>query len=120
TNGIIVDLELALVPAVDWLQCIALFDSYPEAIRFGTAVQASDIDVFLLSAVDRRFGPYYTDLEAHFDGSADAIFSMVNPRDRERFFALASAHGGRVGMCMTQDELERAGLPPVHECAYNH
>lgn len=120
TNGIIIDLELALVPAVDWLQCIALFDSYPEAIRFGSAVQASDIDVFLLSAVDRRFGPYYTDLAAHFDGSADAIFSMVNPRDRERFFALASAHGGRVGMCLTQDELESAGLPPVHECAYNH
>ena len=120
TNGIIVELEVALVPAVDWLQCIALFPSYPEVIRFGAAVLAAGIDVFLLSAVDRRFGPYYTDLKAHFDGSADAMFSMVNPNDRDRFFDLVAANGGRAGMCLTQQESEQAGLPPVHECAYNH
>lgn len=120
TNGIITELELGLVPSVEWLQCIALFTSYPDVIRFGAAVVASDIDVFLLSAVDRRFGPYYADLQAHFDGSADAMFSMVNPKDRERFFELAAVHGGHCGMCMTQPQLEHAGLPPVHECAYNH
>lgn len=120
TNGIIIEVELALVPAVDWLQCIALFPSYSDVIAFGAALQATDIDVFLLSAVDRRFGPFYRDFEAHFDGSADAMFSMVNPRDRERFFALAAEHGGRPGLCMTAQELEAAGLPPVHECAYNH
>jgi FAD/FMN-containing dehydrogenase len=120
TNGIIVEVEVALVPAVDWLQCIALFPSYPEVIRFGAAVQAAGIDVFLLSAVDRRFGPYFTEFGAAFDGSADAIFSMVNPADRERFAALVQAHGGRMSLCMTPDELARAGLPPVHECAYNH
>lgn len=120
TNGIIVEVELALVPAVDWLQCIALFPSYPQVIAFGAAVLASDIDVFLLSAVDRRFGPFYKDFEAHFDGSADAMFAMVHPRDRERFFELAQRHGGRLGMCLTEPQLAEAGLPPVHECAYNH
>jgi FAD/FMN-containing dehydrogenase len=120
TNGIMVELDLALVPAVDWLQCIALFPSYPDVIRFGAAVLKSDIDVFLLSGVDRRFGPYYTDLRAHFDGSADAMFAMVNPRDRQRFFELAAVYGGRCGLCMTPAELHQAGLPPVHECAYNH
>ncbi len=120
TNGIILEVEVALVPAVDWLQCIALFPSYPDVIRFGSAVMASGIDVFLLSAVDRRFGPYYAEFGSHFDGSADAIFSMVHPDERERFFALVEAHGGRPGLCMTPEELARAGLPPVHECAYNH
>lgn len=120
TNGIIIEVELALVPAIDWLQCIALFPSYPAVIKFGIAVQATDIDVFLLSAVDRRFGPFYSDFAAHFDGSADAMFAMVNPRDRERFFALAQRHAGRIGMCLTQAQLADGGLPPVHECAYNH
>jgi FAD/FMN-containing dehydrogenase len=120
TNGIIVEVDMALVPAVDWLQCIALFPSYPDVIRFGTAVLESDIDVFLLSGVDRRFAPYYTDLQAHFDGSADAMFSMLNPRDRQRFFELAASFGGRCGLCMTEPELRQAGLPFVHECAYNH
>ena len=120
TNGIIVEVDLALVPAVDGLHCIALFPSYPDVIRCGAAVLESNIDVFLLSGVDRRFAPYYTDLQAHFDGSADAMFSMVNPRDRQRFFELAASFGGRCGLCMTELELRRAGLPFVHECAYNH
>ena len=84
-GGLGVDRNLtALVQAVDWLQCIALFPSYPEVIRFGSAVMAAGIDVFLLSAVDRRFGPYYAEFGSHFDGSADAIFSMVHPDERER------------------------------------
>jgi FAD/FMN-containing dehydrogenase len=120
TNGIIIELELALVPAVEWLQCIAVFPSYPEVIRFGRDVQASGIDVFLLSAVDRRFGPYYRDFGERFDGSADAMFTMVNPKDRDTFSALVSRHGGRLTMCMTPQELQQAQLPPVHECAYNH
>jgi FAD/FMN-containing dehydrogenase len=120
TNGIMTELELALVPAVDWLQCVAVFPSYPEVIRFGSAVQAGGIDVFLLSAVDRRFAPYYTDFGSHFDGSADAMFTMVNPEHRERFTQLVQQHGGRLTLCMTPQEAQAAGLPPVHECAYNH
>ena len=120
TNGIIVEVDVALVPAVDWLQCIALFPSYPEVLRFGSAVQAAGIDVFLLSAVDRRFAPYYSEFARQFDGSADAIFAMVHPGEREHFFALARAHGGREALCLTPPELAQAGLPPVHECAYNH
>jgi FAD/FMN-containing dehydrogenase len=120
TNGIIVELELALIPAVDWLQSIAVFPSYPDVIRFGSAVQGSGVDVFLLSAVDRRFAPYYADFADRFDGSADAMFTMVNPRDRERFAALVGQHGGRVTLSMTADEVRASGLPLVHECAYNH
>jgi FAD/FMN-containing dehydrogenase len=120
TNGIIIELDLALVPAVDWLQCVALLPSYPEVMRFGSAVLEAGIDVFLLSAVDRRFAPYYTDFGAHFDGSADAIFAMVHPDERARFTALLEQHGGRLGLCMTPAQLKAAGLPPVHECAYNH
>lgn len=120
TNGIMTELELALVPAVDWLQCVAVFPSYPEVIRFGSAVQAGGIDVFLLSAVDRRFAPYYQDFGAHFDGSADAMFTMVNPAHRERFAQLVQQHGGRLTLCKTPQEAQAAALPPVHECAYNH
>ncbi|MDQ2927518.1 MAG: FAD-binding oxidoreductase [Pseudomonadota bacterium] len=120
TNGIMVELELALVPDVDWLHTIALFPSYPDVIRFGTVVLDSGIDVFLLSGVDRRFAPYYTDLQTFFDGSADAMFALVNPRDRERFADLAASCGGRIGLSVTDLERRKAGLPPVHECAYNH
>lgn len=120
TNGIIVEVEVKLVPAVDWLHCIALFPSYAQVLRFGSAVQAAGVDVFLLSAVDRRFAPYYSDFGERFDGSGDAIFSLVHPSERERFFALAREFGGRETMCMTPAERKQSGLPPVHECAYNH
>ncbi|MCJ0764345.1 FAD-binding oxidoreductase [Variovorax terrae] len=120
TNGIITELELGLVPAEPWLHCIALFPRYGDVVRFGAAVLASEIDVFLLSGVDRRFAPYYSELSAHFDGSADAMFALVNPRDEQKFFELAASLGGRRGLCKTEAEMAAAGLPPVHECAYNH
>ena len=59
TTGIILEAELKLVPAVTWIDCIATFPSYGDVIGFGNAAFDSDLDIFLLSAVERRFAPYY-------------------------------------------------------------
>ena len=64
-------------------------------IAFGNAAFASDLDIFLLSAVDRRFAPFYKRLSKYFDGSRDAMFSMVKESDVDRYFALAATFNGR-------------------------
>lgn len=120
TTGIMLEAELKLVPAEKWIDCIATFPSYADTIAFGNAVFDSDIDVFLLSAVERRFAPYYKRLSQYFDGSRDAMFSMVKESDVDRYFALAAKFNGQRSMAVSDSESEAAKLRRIHETAFNH
>lgn len=120
TTGIILEAQLKLVPAEKWIDCIATFPSYGDLIAFGNAAFASDLDIFLLSAVDRRFAPYYKRLGKYFDGSRDAMFSMVKESDVDRFFALAEKFNGERSMAVSDTEAAAANLRRIHETAFNH
>ena len=120
TNGILTEVEVALSPAVEWVHCIALFDSYRRVMDFGVAASTPALELFLLSAVDARFSPYYANLGAHFPPDRHAMFAMVAPGSMAAFRALVAAHGGTVSLEGTEAQLLAAGLPPAYECAYNH
>lgn len=120
TTGVIVDAQLKLVPAETWIDCIATFPTYGDVIAFGNAAFDSDLDLFLLSAVEKRFAPFYKKLQAYFDGSRHAMFSMVNQKDVDRFFALAAQFGGQRSMAVNESESEDARLRRIHETAFNH
>jgi FAD/FMN-containing dehydrogenase len=120
SNGIITEVEMALSPAVDWLHVIALFPRYPAVLDCAVAAGALEPACFLLSAVDRRFAPYYTTLREHFAADRDALFAMVAPASMDAFAALVARHGGSVVLAQTESQLEAAGLPTADECAYNH
>lgn len=124
TNGIITRLRLALKPAVDWVHGIALFPDYATALRFGCAATeriGDGIDAFLITAVDRRFAPYYRgEFGDRFPDDADAVFSMVNPATLEAWRALVAQFGGRETMALTEPQLKAQGLSPAFECAWNH
>jgi FAD/FMN-containing dehydrogenase len=120
TNGVILDVEVALSPAVDWVHCTVLFERYRAALDFGIAASTPDLDLFLLSTVEARFSPYYTAMGEHFPADRHAVFTMVAPASMEDFRALAAAHGGHIALAGTEAELLAAGLPPAYECAFNH
>lgn len=137
TNGIMTELTLSLKPAVEWIHHIALFDGYAQALRMGVhateAVQrtvpigpdrvATDdlMDAFLITAVERRFAPFYDkEFGARFPVNRDAIFSMIHPDYLERWRAMVAAHGGVETMALTEDALNAQGLIPAFECGWNH
>ncbi len=120
TNGIIVALDYALVPATDWTHAIALFDGYDRALRFAMAAQDGGLDCYLLTVVERRFSRFYKRLEGCFPPDADAVFSMVAPAAMADFTALVAAHGGRISLAQSLHDLEAANLPPAWECGWNH
>jgi FAD/FMN-containing dehydrogenase len=120
TNGVILDVEVALSPAVDWVHCTVLFDSYRGALDFGIAAQAPTLDIFLLSTVEARFSPYYTAMRDRFPADRHAVFAMVSPASMAEFRALAAAQGGTISVAGTEAELLADGLPPAYECAFNH
>jgi len=120
TTGIILEAQLKLVPAEKWIDCIATFPSYGDVIAFGNAAFDSDLDIFLLSAVERRFAPYYKRLNRYFDGSRDAMFSMVKESDVDRYFALAAKFNGQRSMAVSDTQSAAANLRRIHETAFNH
>ena len=125
SNGIVIEVDVALTPAVDWQHSIALFAGYDALLRFGLAAGAAtvenprEIDIFQLSAVEHRITPYYEALRERLEG-ADAMFAQVSPQTLPRYEALVQAMGGRVVVRGVEEELIAAGLPSVTECAYNH
>jgi FAD/FMN-containing dehydrogenase len=120
TTGIILEAQLKLVPAETWIDCIATFPAYGDVIAFGNAAFESDLDIFLLSAVERRFAPYYKRLDKHFDGSRDAMFSMVKESDLDRYFALAATFNGHRSMAANESQSAAANLRRIQETAFNH
>ena len=120
TNGIMVELGLALTPKTDWIHTAALFDGYDRALNFATKAQKDGMDCYLLTAVERRFSPYYTKFGDLFPADRDAIFAMVAPEEMDRFTAEAEAQGGHVSFAMTKDTIREAGLQPAYECGWNH
>ncbi|SDJ05847.1 FAD-binding oxidoreductase [Variovorax sp. OV700] len=120
TNGVILDVEVALSPAVEWVHCTVLFETYRGALAFAVAAQVPTLDIFLLSTVEARFSPYYTAMRDRFPPDRHAVFSMVAPDSMADLRALAAAHGGTISVAGTEAELLAEGLPPAYECAFNH
>jgi FAD/FMN-containing dehydrogenase len=128
SNGVIVEVEVALTEAVAWQHTIALFDGYDAVLRFGLAAAAAStgpgataatLDLFQLSAVERRITPYYDGLRDRLQG-ADAMFAQVSPATMQAYAALVQRFGGRLAVHGSEAELLADGLPSATECAYNH
>src|SRR6218665_2888314 len=98
TNGVILDVEVALSPAVEWRHCTALFPGYRGALDFCIAAQAPALDIFLLSSVEARFSPWYRSLGERFPADRHAVFTMVAPDSMAPFRALVAGHGGRISV----------------------
>jgi FAD/FMN-containing dehydrogenase len=58
SNGILLEVDVALVPRVEWQHTIALFPRYDTLLHFGLAAGAAsvrgELDLFQMSAVERR------------------------------------------------------------------
>ncbi len=124
SNGIITEVEIALTEAVEWQHTITLFDSYDAVLRFGLEVGQRSIDrgidVFQLSAVERRITPYYAGLRERLQ-DADAMFAQVSPATLAGLRrAGARRWAGALVVRGSEAELLAQGLPSVTECAYNH
>ena len=120
TNGIILELEIGLTKATEWVHTAALFDSYEATLKFCLKALEENLDCYLLTTVDRRFARFYTKFGDLFPSDKDAVFAMIAPKELSRFEQLATEFGGNVSFSMTLDELHKAGLQPAYECGWNH
>ena len=111
TNGIVVELVVALTRATDWNHCAALFDGYGAALCFAMSAQEKGLDCYLLTPVERRFAPFYRQFGKLFPDDRDAVFAMVAPEDMQRFRRMAEARNGRISFAMTVEGTRHEQYP---------
>lgn len=82
TNGIVMELEIGLTKATDWVHTAALFESYDATLRFCLKALDDKLDCYLLTTVDRRFSRFYTKFGDLFPADRDAVFAMIAPEEQ--------------------------------------
>lgn len=123
TNGIIVEAEMPLTQAHDWVDMMVGFDDFIDACRFGGAVALQD--GLLVKEVAPCAAPipqdYFNRHKPYIRDGQSVVLLMVAPVAAEAMTLFIAHHKGE--MLYRSDlasEEERKRLPPIYELAWNH
>ena len=123
TNGIITEVEMPLDAAYDWVDVVAGFDDYMDAVRFADLLANRDGLLFKEIATVAAPVPHdYFLRHQKFLKRADSVVLLtVAPHAIDPFLALAAREHARIlYRSDTATAEERKGLPPVFELTWNH
>jgi len=120
TNGLVLEIELALAPAVDWNEYLVVFNSFDAALEFGNAVASGPGIVkrevgFLAAPVAALMKPLAESLPA----GSHAIVLALAPASEQAMLELAAQHGGRVTYRKDAQEIARTHRTLL-EYTWNH
>jgi FAD/FMN-containing dehydrogenase len=109
TNGIVLEVEMALSPATPWTECVALFDSFEKALKFANALtQDKDLvqkEVALLAAPIPSYIPKLTPL---LNEQQCAVIMVIDPVSFSKMEALTHSHGGQLCYKKTLAEVQES------------
>ena len=120
TNGIVLELEVALAPALPWLECIAVFDAFDGALEFASTLNAAPgivrKEVCFLAA---PLPDLMTPLADSLPKGCHAVLMLVAASSEPATIELAQRFGGRLTYRKTDDEV-RASNRTLIEYTWNH
>lgn len=123
TNGIIVEAEMPLAPAYDWVDMMIGFDDFLAACRFAEAVAQQD--GLLVKEVSPIAAPipqdYFNRHKSFIKDGQSVVLLMAAPVAVGPLLVLLGKHPGE--LLYRTDELDEAvarKLPPIYELAWNH
>jgi len=120
TNGLVLEIELALAPAVAWQEHLVVFDSFDTALDFGNAVASGPGIVkrevgFLAAPV----AAYMKPLADHLPAGRHAIVLAIAPASEQAMLELAGQYGGQVTYRKDAEEIARTHRTLL-EYTWNH
>lgn len=120
TNGIVLEMEVALTPAVAWTECIATFAQFNDALefadRFGSAPGLEKKEVCFLAA---PIGDYFTGLAEHLPKGCHAVIVLVAPHSEDGMRDMVAQYRGTVSYRKTAEEVTQ-GNKTLIEYTWNH
>ncbi|CDZ57514.1 FAD-binding oxidoreductase [Neorhizobium galegae] len=122
TNGIIVEVEMPLAPAYDWVDVLVGYDDFMDAVRFGDALAHKNGLLIKEIAPIAAPIPYdYFPRHKPFlrDRNQSIVVLMVAPHSMDAFTAFAERQKGEI--LFRSDKVESMkGIPHAYELAWNH
>lgn len=121
SNGIVLELEVALAPVVPWTECVAAFDAFEQGLEFASALAAApgivkkEVCFFAAPVPDLMSGFLAESLPA----GCHAVLMLVADASEAGMRELLARHGGRITYRKSADEV-RAGNRTVLEYTWNH
>lgn len=120
TNGIVLELEVALTEAIPWTECITTFSTFDAALdfadRFSAAPGLSKKEVCFLAA---PISDYFTSLTGQLPAGCHAVIVLVAPQSEEGMQAMVQHYGGAVSYRKTAEEVE-SSHKTLLELTWNH
>jgi FAD/FMN-containing dehydrogenase len=118
TNGIVLELEVALAPALDWVESIATFASFDAGLAFASSLTSAPGLVkkevcFFGAPVPSLMGP----IAEHMAGGCHAVIVLMAAPSQPAMEAMVAAAGGTIAYCKTAAE---AGSRTLLEYTWNH
>jgi FAD/FMN-containing dehydrogenase len=122
TSGLITELELAVQPAVPWIESVAVFGDFRAAAAFGLALtQQTGIEKKLCTVFDHRLTPFCRPFDGIVPPGGTPVITMVAPAGLLALQELAADHGGRIVFeADTATAEDTAAGPPLYELTWNH
>jgi len=121
TNGIVLELEIALAPALPWVEMIATFEDFDAGLDFCIRLngQSPGIVKKELAFIAAPIPGYFPALAEHLPAGCHAVLMIVAESSEAATREIVAAHGGRVSYRKTAAEAKAANRTLVEYC-WNH
>lgn len=120
TNGLVLELELALAPAQDWQEHIVVFRDFDAALDFGNALaNAPGIAKREVALMADPVPAYFKQLSDHLPAGCHALLLAIAPSSEAAMRALAAQWGGEVTYSKGAEEIARTHRTLL-EYTWNH
>ncbi len=123
TNGVIVEVEMPLMPAYAWVDVLVAFPSLRPAVEFGNHLGRMDgLQKKQLAVVGAPVPhTYFLRHQKYLKPEHSVVSAMIAPHAMDAFVtAVAGAKGDLVFRSDTATAEEMKGLPPAYELGWNH
>jgi FAD/FMN-containing dehydrogenase len=118
TNGIVLELEVALAPVLDWVESIATFEAFDAALEFASALASAPglvkKEVCFLGA---PVPDHMAALAEHLPAGCHAVIVVMAESSQAGMEDMATAAGGRISYRKTAAE---SGNRTLIEFTWNH
>jgi FAD/FMN-containing dehydrogenase len=120
TNGMVLEVELALAPAHEWVEQLVVFDTFDAALDFGDVVSRSaGIVKRELAFLAAPIPDYLKQLADHLPAGCHALIVSVAPGSEPALQEVVAQFGGKTTYRKTAEEV-RASNRTLLEYTWNH
>lgn len=120
SNGIVLEVELALAPTHRWIERLDVFDDFTDALDYADAFARSPgLVKRQLALLAAPIPSYFSHLNGHYQASQHAVISVIAQESEGMCAGLLMKHRGHGAVRQTADEAREANASLMEYC-WNH